>query len=388
MDLSFWKADHRDAYKQLPIRQDHAGYCVVVLKGPDGVAYGFRPKTLLFGSNVAVVEYNAVSRFVSVLYTKVFGLPCISFFDDFAGVAHKELGSLPLECFEELNEALGLMVKKEKSVQGDVITFLGLKVSCVPSGVRIELPNDKREAYREQILAILEKGSCSQGDADSLFGRLQFCESAVFGRANRVFMVPIYLQKAAEHSSIPYRLRAALVWFAKFLERPKVRLYKRPSPTVHAVLFSDASLEAVGAAIYLPGKAPLVYASLVPNWFWGKLNEGDNAIFVLEAFAALFAVQRLAGLGLMKPMNTYVFMDNNASLSVLIKAASKCDLAGAAAFNFWAETEKAGLVPWLERVPTELNPADAPSRGEGEFTLAPFPSPELPHDLSMMLGLH
>ena len=107
--IRFWKGDHRDAYKQLPLKPHHAAFCTVVAKNPQGGGVAlFYPKVLLFGPSLAVTAYNAVSRLVSFLYAKIFGLPCIAFFDDFAGVAPESLGDTPLDLFIELNKLIGL----------------------------------------------------------------------------------------------------------------------------------------------------------------------------------------------------------------------------------------------------------------------------------------
>ena len=52
----FFKADHESAYKQLPIRPDHARLAVVALKNPfTGEIERFAPNALVFGSLVAVL---------------------------------------------------------------------------------------------------------------------------------------------------------------------------------------------------------------------------------------------------------------------------------------------------------------------------------------------
>ena len=58
----------------------------------------------------------------------------------------------------------------------------------------------------------------------------------------------------------------------------------------------------------------------------------------------------------------------------LIKAASKSTVAAIAAYQFWLTLGAAGVCPWLERVPTELNVADRPSREPQDYTICPFPA--------------
>ena len=67
--IHFWKSDHRSAYKQLPAYPGHAKLCVIVAQSKDGSWHCFKSRTLLFGSSLAVLEYNLVSRFVSCAFS-------------------------------------------------------------------------------------------------------------------------------------------------------------------------------------------------------------------------------------------------------------------------------------------------------------------------------
>ena len=371
--LCFWKADHEDAYKQLPLRREHAKYCTIIARGPDKEIYAFRPKTLLFGSNLAVTSYNAVSRVVSVLFSKFFGIPVLSYFDDFSGCAPEELGDLPLRCFEALNDFLGLRIKKEKSVYGKPIPFLGLEVEQRKHKLVITLPEDKRMSYKVGVESLLKQKSCSQIEADSIFGKLQFCESTVFGRASRIFLVPIFSQKTATAPRLYPRLARAFHWLSNFLSEPKSRTYERPHKAVDALVFSDASLSGLGAVVCLPGGKRLEFATHVPDTFLSGLQHpGENVIFTLELVAALFAAERLRGLQT-PAKNIIFFVDNDASLVALIKAATKSRTGSIAAYHFWSVLGSIQVAPWLERAPSDLNIADKPSREVDRYKRAPFP---------------
>ena len=98
LDLGMVKADRKAAYKQLPIdAADHA-LTVIALRFPkDNKRYGFVTRTLAFGAAAAVFRYNVFSRSASALANRVFGIPTVLFFDDFAalvrlGLVGKALG--------------------------------------------------------------------------------------------------------------------------------------------------------------------------------------------------------------------------------------------------------------------------------------------------------
>ena len=66
--LAMAKADHRDAYKQLPVRGGRKMLAVAILRGPkSGEMGGFGPHTQLFGATAAVSRYSAVSKVMATL---------------------------------------------------------------------------------------------------------------------------------------------------------------------------------------------------------------------------------------------------------------------------------------------------------------------------------
>ena len=93
-----------------------------------------------------------------------------------------------------MGAVLGLRIKKKKSSLGHEVPFLGLMFSETNDGFEVCLPGEKRVAYKAKVDELLGPKYCSRTDTDSIFGRLQFCETTVSGRANRLFSAPIYLQ--------------------------------------------------------------------------------------------------------------------------------------------------------------------------------------------------
>ena len=75
-------------------------------------------------------------------------------------------------------------------------------------------------------------------------------------------------------------------------------------------------------------------AAQAPESLWGPLGEEGSAIFALEVLAAVFAMEQAAQLSRRRHANAYAFVGNKTLLATIIKAASKCDAAGAAAYAF------------------------------------------------------
>ena len=62
-DWALFKADHEAAYKQLPLGPKGQATAIIALRRPtSGKWFGFRSRTLMFGSVAAVLHYNIFTR--------------------------------------------------------------------------------------------------------------------------------------------------------------------------------------------------------------------------------------------------------------------------------------------------------------------------------------
>ena len=108
----FMKSDHEAAYKQLPLEWCQSSLAVVALRSPeDGRWYGFFSRTLLFGAAAAVVHYNVFSRIISELVCRIFGIPMISYFDDFGAMLPEQLAQKEIATFAKWRILLGIGLK-------------------------------------------------------------------------------------------------------------------------------------------------------------------------------------------------------------------------------------------------------------------------------------
>ena len=406
-DFQLWKSDHKSAYKQMPLCREHSSACVIIAKEPGvgGRVFGFRPKTLLFGSSLAVISYNYVSNFVAAAFSIIYKTPVVAFYDDFAGPAvTKALGELTLRSFTFFNRVMGFVVNERKCVVGPAVTFLGLNVGlpfqmfddnqpdvvgtldgfcreafaaklsragvCESTPVFLWMPEEKRAALREQILVTLSGDEISHVAADQIFGRLIWAESGLFGRGHRSYMVPILLAKYSSSTKISPSLRSSLTWFAEFLESPRnlIRQYRPCDPRSHVVAFSDASLSRIGAVLRDQNNCWVV-SSKVPDEFAATVPKGVNLIFLLEMLAAVFAISLVPEFqnGSRNRANLILLVDNVASQVALTRGGTSDPLCSRTARRFWKQADLIGVFPWLERVPSAANLADPPSRAVGPF---------------------
>ena len=194
---AFLKGDHASAYKQLPLDPKYANLSVATLRDPRTNRWnGFPPKVLLFGAVSAVLHYNCFSRSLAVLINRMFGIPPISYFDDFgsfcpAGLAHKALS-----VFSKATEILKSDLNKDKSKCDKSLEFLGLTGDFpqAESGMilMIYLPQEKITKWPNIIDEILTLGKIQHKPLEKLIGKLVYTQTSVFGRFGRAMLKPLY----------------------------------------------------------------------------------------------------------------------------------------------------------------------------------------------------
>ena len=169
------------------MRPAYARMAVVTLKSPfSGETTCFVPNTLIFGSSMAVLCYNLVSRVARSIYACFFGVPMVSFYDDFCGLTLSRSASmLALEGFKFMNFCIGLKCKDEEDDLGEEITFLGLDLLGGNGPVKIALPEEKRFSYIKSLERILKQGTCAPNEAASLAGKLNFATTTLWGASSQ-----------------------------------------------------------------------------------------------------------------------------------------------------------------------------------------------------------
>jgi len=281
-EVWLFKCDHLAAFKQLPICPARSDLVMVTLKCPTGgKIYCFRPKTLVFGAAAAVLGYNIVARTVASIFARLYNIPVISFYDDFAGGAPRLAVKAASGHFEEISSMVGISRKTEKTESGPQIRFLGLDFDCTGNNAILKLPDEKRVAYAKTVSAMLDSSVCRPEEADSLAGRLDFAAGTLWGRAPRVYLRPIYQQTAGHSSVVGHAPRAPFAWWRSFLLSPKERVYYMPSADIGGVLHTDASLFGLGAAWFRPGREPVYYSALAPPGF-SDFASGASEIYLFH----------------------------------------------------------------------------------------------------------
>ena len=95
------------AYKQVPVRPDHAWSAVVGVLDPDGEVRYFLSRTLLFGQTAAVYQYNRVSRAIAHIARVWFYLLITNYVDDYPMLEVEGAAESARTCMTKLCDLLG-----------------------------------------------------------------------------------------------------------------------------------------------------------------------------------------------------------------------------------------------------------------------------------------
>ena len=110
---SFLKADHADAYKQIPLDQGYANLTLVFLINPYSRKwFAFTHKVLLSGAVSAVIHYNCFSRLLAVLMNLALRIPVLNYFDDFGALVPFDLRREALSACERCSAFSALRCKR------------------------------------------------------------------------------------------------------------------------------------------------------------------------------------------------------------------------------------------------------------------------------------
>ena len=375
----FMKADHEAAYKQLPLDWDQAKLAVVALRSPeDGRWYGFFSRTLLFGAVAAVIHYNVFSRIISELVCRIFGIPMVSYFDDFGAMLPKQLAQQGLQTFTRWCELLGIQLKKKKSETGEKITFLGL-LGTFPDPtrkqkLRVTLTPEKADKWSKAIRNVLHVGSISSQELEKLIGKLCFSQTCLFGKFARTQLRCLYrkLHTPRYQPRITKFERMTLYWWVDVIASLQPRIPRSPGRAPNFVIYTDAATSSgkIASLLFkgeqLPPKVLIQAASRAPR-FWTRHFRPKNLIFGLEMLAPLAFVWMIREK--LKGSTVNLYIDNNNVITSLIRGDSSCDIISAMVACFWRTAEAYSIDIWVGRVSSKRNPADIPTRE----ALFPFP---------------
>ncbi|OLP88903.1 hypothetical protein AK812_SmicGene29665 [Symbiodinium microadriaticum] len=369
--------DLRSAYRQLPVSLRSLRHSFVAHWN----SYESRVEidqllALPFGASRSVYGFLRVVTSIWWIGCMALGLVWSVFFDDFVTASRQDDVRHTEAAATALFKLLGWEYDEcdEKSTEfANVFKALGVSFNLTSTEHgRVMLSNTaSRIAELVQTFSeILESNSLPRAAALRLRGRMQFCDSFLFGRASR-----LCLQAVTKHAyegsgpSVPSDLWDALHRYRECLKvsRPHTVCAAHNDPYY---LFTDACYEprsawcaGLGAVLFSSSGEFCAFFSFCLDQS-GREALGEKhkktIIFELEFLALVIALvhwkSRLAN----RPCVAY--LDNNSTRDVAISGRGRNPVAKALASVLLALEDAGEVRCWYARVPSPSNVADLPSR--------------------------
>ena len=379
--LCGWVLDERKAYRQVAVRPDQRKFTVICLKNPDKD----RPEFFVmvghsFGLVSAVYNYNRRSAAINEILVSLFGLVAFSFYDDKYGFETQALAPSARHVAECVHTWLGARFDQKKLQLSEVPTILGVTYNL--DEMQLEIKEDRRKDLLEEIDSILASGLLDPGSAGKLKGKLMFGASQLWGKVGRAFLRSISERQywkfppQSEFKLGPALTESLQQWRKLVASGPPRPIDVARDRLVDAVIFTDGftpdprsqdrSPDRIGGVIFDRRLGqPRQFTSVVPEDVKKKWLSRTTQIVPIEMLAPVVALETFADR--VQNADIILLIDSEAVEGALIKGYSNREDLCLIISVFWDLALKLRSRIFIDRVSTDANPADAPSRNRLEF---------------------
>merc|ERR1712143_32619 len=373
--LAAWVLDETSAFRQIPIHRDHRRYAVISLWDcARGRLAHFVMKGHAFGLVAAVYNYNRRSAILND-WLRAMKVNAHHYYDDKFGFSTADVVEHDLRVASALHFLLGIPFNQGKLQCGTEVVLLGIQYNF--GSRELSLLPKRRDELIAELSSITTGNGLQPGQAARLKGKLQFIGSHYRGRYGRSFLKAfadrqVGVRGPASDAAV---MRAVRFW---------LYLLRSGAP---ARSFGPEDESFVHGSLWCDGYAPDHYNDSNPDpalragWVYVDHLTGDvyygawepqastidtwapraTQVVMVEMLAPVIAVHALGEL--LQDRRILAFIDSEVVEGALVKGYSgKPDideLAGA----FWALCVAGRVAPYIDRVPTDANPGDDPSRG-------------------------
>ena len=352
--------DQSRAYRIVPVKDDMFRRCIPAVD-PNGNIVIYQMDVLMFGESGSPLGYNCVARCLALCLSEILVMPIAHYYDDFISpirIADDRIEQDILDVF-----ALFEFPVSDKNQVGAEVVYLGVQLSFTAIDIKFALTKYRIEKLLFILRSAYNTNSLRASPAGKLQGKLVWASLIVYGRIGNSMTRPIGNRSTAKNLQpgawLNTNLRNAIVWWCEFLEwldspdnSSRARAISLTQEPERCVVYSDASEYGLGVVLF--ARTFTAFISLDIR------NENNETIGVWEAAAvalclACFAQELASVIVLM-------MVDNNGVLGSLVKGYSNCKTTSSIVRSFWAAVAHVGTAPWFEKVQSESNIADAPSR--------------------------
>ena len=371
--LKGWVLDEKKAYRQIPVKPSHRRFSVVAMVDPGSkkLAY-FVMISHSFGLTAAVYNYNRRSALLNEFMVKIFLIAAHSYYDDKFGFEPAESVLHAHSIVQDLHKMLGARFDEAKCQRGSEVEILGVTYDLDELYLRI------KEKRKDDIVAwideIRKRGRLDPGEAGKLKGVLQFAASQIWGKVGRAFLRVLserqYDKRPNPDTSINEALDAALImWRYLVASGPPRPIAEFQEATSDVVIFTDGfwpdendtEPPRIGGTIIVKEKGDVFYFTLaVPKEIMEEWIPRATQIMMIEMLAPVVTIYNFQNF--LRDKLVLLFVDSEAVEGALVKGySSKEDLSWLTAV-FWEQALKLKASIYIDRVATDANPGDGPSR--------------------------
>ena len=370
--ISGWVLDERKAYRQIAIRPDHRRWSVIALRQPcSGRTAFFVVIGHSFGLVSSVYNYNRRSAAITDILRRIFGVAAFNFYDDKYGFEPKSTVESAFQCAQKVHWWLGAQFDAKKLQLSSAPTILGVTYDL--EGMRLLIKQKRKEEILDEIESIMSSGILPPGQAGKLRGKLMFGASQLWGKVGRAFLRALSERQYSSFSSVKVNSainRSLNEW--KFLlesgpPRPIDLVEKK---LVDAVIFTDGSFPDgkegapvkpwIGGVLFMRGRSPVQFGCEVAQTLIDEWIPRKSQIAMVELFATIVALETFKQE--LKGSSALLFVDSEPVQGALVKGYSAredmCELVSV----FWRCALALRANFYIDRISTDANPADHPSR--------------------------
>ena len=358
--------DLESAYRQIPTSTP--AFTVIAYYDVDVGAVRFSE---LYGHNfgllASVLNFSRVAHFLCALSCVLFTLPITHYVDDEIYGDKPEHGATGRDANVALHRLIGYAINKRKTqLPTATPILLGVTVDLSNRDVAIARPTAARCAKLSSALEAIAVNGLARGEIDVLRGKLAFLYTATFGRIGAA-QASTLLAGVEDAPPTPALARAAtslarIIADARDVPRT-VRLDAAARPC--ASLWTDASgppTNGLGFVVFAP----------THGWLFGSARPPTAAhINVVETAAAVVGRRALENI-ISDDTPVVHYVDSTVAKAALVKGYSPAGAPDGAPLSSLADDYHAILMSsrrptWFEWLPSASNPADIPSRDDGDF---------------------
>ena len=366
--------DMRKAYRQIPVAQNQSQYQIICVFNPEIHKWCFaKLRGLAFGLTSAVVSFNRIPAFITMVLRRWFGIPTVNFFDDIRIHSLQEHSKIVWNLTVWVMHQLGWVfdIGKDQPFEsvGPFLGFLEDLSELHTSGnITISPKPSFITQVSDSITQALSTNTLDHGQARSLRGKCLHLSTGLQGRAGRPLLYAFEILLQSEGTTIPDELRVCLQFFEFAIKNYKWRTFIPLCVRERTVtLYTDASAcgvpphqKVVLCFIMIDGDRRIGGYAKVSGRILQSFDMKSTYIAHGEALAILFAWWHIKHL--IAGRVVLHFIDNLGVLSAFCKGSSAIsDISHLVGASIACEVS-AMLRVWREHVDSHANLADAGTR--------------------------